>query len=98
MTWWTETGHATMPKAVIDLMAEAAMDLREEIVSEILYGDSELHPHVGVPVFDSLDPKTRSLPSPTCSGTSPSRTCHPPTYTPGTRGPPGPSSSKRVTS
>lgn len=59
MTWWTETGHATVPKAIIDLMAEAAMDLREEIVSEILYEDPELHPHVGVPVFDSLDPKTQ---------------------------------------
>jgi hypothetical protein len=57
MTWWTGSGHVTMPKPVIDLMAEAAMDLREEIVSEILYGDPELHPHVGVTVFDSLDPK-----------------------------------------
>lgn len=47
-----------MPKPVIDLMAEAAIALREEIVSEILYEDPELHPHVGVPVFDSLGAKT----------------------------------------
>jgi hypothetical protein len=59
MTWWTGDGHVTMPKAVIDLMAEAAMALREEIVSEITYDDPELRPHVGVPVFDSLDPKTQ---------------------------------------
>jgi hypothetical protein len=59
MTWWTGTGHITMPKPVIDLMAEAAMALREEIVSEITYDDPDLHPHVGVPVFDSLDPKTQ---------------------------------------
>jgi hypothetical protein len=48
-----------MPKPVIDLMAEAAMALREEIVSEIKDEDPDLHPHVGVPVFDSLDPKTQ---------------------------------------
>lgn len=59
MTWWTEAGHITMPKPVIDLMAEAAMSLRDEIVSEIVYEDPELHPHVGVPVFDSLDPRTQ---------------------------------------
>jgi len=59
MTWWTEKGHVTMPKAVIDLLAEAAMALREEIVQEITSEDPDLHPHVGVPVFDSLDPKTQ---------------------------------------
>src|SRR6516164_9354740 len=59
MTWWTEDGHLTMPKPVIDLMAEAAMALREEIVQEITSVDPDLHPHVGVPVFDSLDPKTQ---------------------------------------
>ena len=59
MTWWTEDGHVTMPKPVIDLMAEAAMALREQIVEEITYDDPDLHPHVGVPVFDSLDPKTQ---------------------------------------
>jgi hypothetical protein len=59
MTWWTEDGHVTMPKPVIDLMAEAAMGLREEIVEEITEEDHDLHPDVGVPVFDSLDPKTQ---------------------------------------
>ncbi len=59
MTWWTGAGHVTMPKPVIDLMAEAAMALREEIVSEIRDEDPDLHPLVGVPVFDSLDPKTQ---------------------------------------
>src|SRR5262249_43028215 len=59
MTWWTENGHVTMPKAVTDLRAEAAMTLRDEIVEEITYEDPDLHPHVGVPVFDSLDPKTQ---------------------------------------
>jgi hypothetical protein len=59
MTWWTEDGHVTMPKPVINLMAEAAMALREQIVEEITYNDPDLHPHVGVPVFDSLDPKTQ---------------------------------------
>ena len=59
MTWWTEDGHVTMPKPVIDLMAEAAMGLREEIVEEITEEDPDLHPDVGVPVFDSLDPKTQ---------------------------------------
>src|SRR6516165_2011831 len=48
-----------MPKAVIDLMAEAAMALREEVVQEITSEDPDLHPRVGVPVFDSLDPKTQ---------------------------------------
>jgi hypothetical protein len=52
-------GYVTMPKPVIDLMAEAAMALREEIVSEIQDEDPDLHPHVGVPVFDSLDAKTQ---------------------------------------
>lgn len=59
MTWWTGAGHVTMPKPVIDLMAEAAIALREEIVSEIRDDDPDLHPHVGVPVFDTLDPKTQ---------------------------------------
>ena len=59
MTWWTENGHVTMPKAVIDLMAEAAMALRDEVISEVRCEDPELHPHVGVPAFDSLDPKTQ---------------------------------------
>jgi hypothetical protein len=59
MTWWTGDGHVTMPKPVIDLMAEAAMALREEGVIEMIHGDPEMHPHVGVPVFDSLDAKTQ---------------------------------------
>jgi len=59
MTWWTGSGHITMPKPVIDLMAEAAMTLREEIVLEISDEDPDFHPHVGVPVFDSLDPRTQ---------------------------------------
>ncbi len=59
MTWWTGDGHVTLPKPVIALMAEAAMALREEIVEEITYDDPDLHPDVGVPVFDSLDPKTQ---------------------------------------
>src|SRR5262249_6783508 len=59
MTWWTENGHVTMPKAVTDLRAEAAMTLRDEIVEEMTYDDPDLHPHVGVPVFDLLDPKTQ---------------------------------------
>ncbi len=59
MTWWTENGHVTMPQAVIDLMAEAAMALRDEIVQEIECEDPDLHPHVGVPVFDTLDPRTQ---------------------------------------
>ena len=42
MTWWTGAGHVTMPKPVIDLMAEAAMALREEIVSEIRDADPDL--------------------------------------------------------
>ena len=59
MTWWTENGHITMPKAVIALLAEAAISLRDEIVQEIQEKNSDLHPEVGVPVFDSLDPKTQ---------------------------------------
>src|SRR5687767_6908596 len=59
MTWWTEDGHVTMPKPVIALLAEAAMALREEIVEEIGHEDPDLHPEVGIPVFDSLDPKTQ---------------------------------------
>ena len=59
MTWWTEDGHVTMPKPVIARMAEAAMALREEIVEEITEEDPDLHTNVGVPVFDSLDPKTQ---------------------------------------
>jgi hypothetical protein len=48
-----------MPKAVIDLMAEAAMALREEGAMEMIHEDPEMHPHVGVPAFDSLDPKSQ---------------------------------------
>lgn len=59
MTWWTEDGHVTMPKPVIELMAEAAMALRDEIVEEIALDDPDLHPHVGVPAFDSLEPRTQ---------------------------------------
>src|SRR5262245_32029454 len=59
MTWWTEDGHITLPKAVIRLLAEAAIWLREGTVQEIYEGDSDLHPEVGVPVFDTLDPKTQ---------------------------------------
>ena len=59
MTWWTEDGHITLPKAVITLLAEAAMRLREEIVQEIYDKNPDLHPEVGVPVFDTLDPKTQ---------------------------------------
>jgi len=59
MTWWTEDGHVTMPKPVIALMAEAAMAFREEIVEEIIHDEPDLHPQVGVSVFDSLDPKTQ---------------------------------------
>jgi hypothetical protein len=59
MTWWTEDGHVTLPQAVIRLLAEAAMALRDQAVQEIHEGDSDLHPEVGVPVFDTLDPKTQ---------------------------------------
>ena len=59
MTWWTEGGHITLPKAVISLLAEAAMSLRDEIVQEIQEKSPDLHPAVGVPVFDTLDPKTQ---------------------------------------
>jgi hypothetical protein len=59
MTWWTEDGHITLPKAVIRLLAEAAMALREQIVQEIYDECPDLHPEVGVPVFDTLDPKTQ---------------------------------------
>ena len=59
MTWWTEDGHITLPQAVIRLLAEAAMALRDQAVQEIYEGDSDLHPEVGVPVFDTLDPKTQ---------------------------------------
>src|SRR5690242_19186019 len=59
MTWWTEDGHVTSPKAVISLLVEAAMALREEIVQEIYDKIPDLHPEVGVPAFDSLDPKTQ---------------------------------------
>ncbi len=59
MTWWTEEGNITLPKAVIDLLAEAAMALRDEIIQEIHDNDPGLHPEVGVPMFDTLDPKTQ---------------------------------------
>jgi hypothetical protein len=59
MTWWTEDGHITLPQAVIRLLTEAAMALRDQAVQEIQEGDSDLHPEVGVPVFDTLDPKTQ---------------------------------------
>jgi hypothetical protein len=59
MTWWTEDGHITLPKAVINLLAEAAMGLRDEIIQEIYDNDAGLHPETGVPVFDTLDPRTQ---------------------------------------
>jgi hypothetical protein len=59
MTWWTEDGHITLPKAVLSLLAEAAMALREEIIQEIYEADLDSHAEVGVPVFDTLDPKTQ---------------------------------------
>jgi hypothetical protein len=59
MTWWTEDGHITLPKAVINLLTEAAMALREEIIQEIYDESPDLHLEVGVPVFDTLDPKTQ---------------------------------------
>ena len=59
MTWWTEDGHITLPKAMIRLLAEAAMALREQIVQEIYDECPDLHPEVGVPAFDTLDPKTQ---------------------------------------
>jgi len=57
MTCWTGDGHITLPKAVIRLLAEAAMALREQIVQEVYDNDPDLHAEVGVPVFDALDPK-----------------------------------------
>jgi hypothetical protein len=59
MTWWTEDGNITLPKAVINLLAEAAMVLRDEIIQEIYDESPDLHPEVGVTVFDTLDPKTQ---------------------------------------
>jgi hypothetical protein len=59
MTWWTEDGHITLPRPVVTLLAEAAMALREEIVQEIYEADLDIHAEVGVPVFDTLDPKTQ---------------------------------------
>jgi hypothetical protein len=59
MTWWTEDGNITLPKPVINLLAEAAMALRDEIIQEIYDNDPELHAEVGVPVFGTLDPKTQ---------------------------------------
>jgi hypothetical protein len=59
MTWWTEDGHVTLPQAAIRLLAEAAMALRDQAVQEIYDNDPDLHPEVGVPVFDTLDPKTQ---------------------------------------
>src|SRR3954452_10847969 len=59
MTWRTEGGHITLPKAMIRLLAEAAMALREQIVQEIYDECPGLHPEVGVPAFDALDPKTQ---------------------------------------
>ncbi|MGB2609717.1 MAG: hypothetical protein WBC80_12135 [Isosphaeraceae bacterium] len=47
MTWWTEDGHITLPKAVIALLAEAAMRLREEIVQEIYDKNPDLPPDSG---------------------------------------------------
>jgi hypothetical protein len=40
-------------------LAEAAMALREQIVQEIYDKCPDLHAEVGVPVFDTLDPKTQ---------------------------------------
>jgi hypothetical protein len=59
MTWWTEDGNITLPKAVISLLAESAMALRDEIIQEIYDNDRDLHPEVGVPAFDTLDPRTQ---------------------------------------
>ena len=89
MSWWTGDGHVTLPKPVIDLLAEAALALREEIVEEIIHDNPDLHVEIGVSVFDSLDPKTQSSPWPTCSGTCPMRPCRPRSSSPGTRGLPG---------
>jgi hypothetical protein len=61
MSWWTEDGHITLPKAVTRLLAEAAMALREEIIQEIYEADLDIHAEVGVPVFDSLDAKTQTF-------------------------------------
>ena len=59
MTWWTEDGHITMPKPVISLLVEAAVALRDESIQEIYKADLDIHAEVGIPVFDSLDPKTQ---------------------------------------
>ena len=59
MSWWTGDGLVTLPKPVIDLLAEAALALREEIVEEIIHDNPDLHVEIGVPVFDSLEPKTQ---------------------------------------
>ena len=59
MSWWTGDGHVTLPKPVIDLLAEAALALREEIIEEIIHDNPDLHVAIGVSVFDSLDPKTQ---------------------------------------
>jgi hypothetical protein len=59
MTWWTEEGHVVAPKAVVDLLTQAALRLRDESLEEIRLGDPDLHPDTGVSLFDHLDPKTQ---------------------------------------
>lgn len=59
MAWRTPNRSDATPKAVISLMAEAAVELRDEILEEITGDDPELQVRLGIPVFDSLSPKTR---------------------------------------
>ena len=59
MTWRTGEGHITLPKAAIRLLAEAAVSLRDECIQEISQPDLDFHAEIGIPVFDSLDPKTQ---------------------------------------
>ena len=53
------------PKPVIHLLIGAATGLRDEIMNEIEFQDSELQPITEVPVFDNLDPRPGSSPWPT---------------------------------
>ena len=56
MTWWTENGHITMPKAVMAMLAKAAISLRDEIVQEIQEKNSDLHPELGDPWARDVPP------------------------------------------
>jgi hypothetical protein len=66
MTWWTGDGHITLPKAVIRLLVEAAMALREQIVQDVYDNAPTCTPRSAYQCSMRSPRSPRSSPSPTC--------------------------------